>query len=212
MNMNYLRLLHGAAGTVALLTAILLTGCQSAPPRFQQVEGLPGAGTIVSTKDVLQPGELISIEFFSSASQPPIQPYEERIKEDGTISPPQLGQFGPVKAAGKLPGQLQKELQELYERLYRNITVVVTAGVRVYWVDGEVTKPGVQTYLGPTDVMKAVAAAGGFTPFANKRRVHVIRTDGTTERVNYNRIIEQPSENLPVYPGDKVWVPRRLFW
>jgi polysaccharide export outer membrane protein len=215
MNINHLRLLQGAAGKlIIILAAGILAGCQS-PPAFAEWAGAPGSTTNGATvvtnggSEILQPGELISIEIFTSASQPPFQPYEERIKEDGTITPPMLG---PVVADGKRPGELQKELQKEYEKLFVNPTVVLTTAVRVFWVDGEVTKPGPQTYLGDTDIMKAISAAGGFNNFENRRRVHLIHPDGSKEIVNYNKALNDPTLNRAVYPGDKIWVPRRLFW
>jgi protein involved in polysaccharide export with SLBB domain len=64
-------------------------------------------------------------------------------------------------------------------------------------------------------VSKAIAAAGGFTDFANKRSVKLIRRDGRSQKVNYNKALahpEQPELDPTVFPDDKIHVPRRIFW
>ena len=112
---------------------------------------------------------------------------------------------------GRTAGDLQNELQQKYEKLYRNVQVTVKTAERYFHVDGEVVKSGAHVYLPETDIVKAIASAGGFTPFASKRRIRLIRSNGKTEIINYNRVIRNPEEKHYVYPGDKVVVPRRWF-
>ena len=52
-------------------------------------------------------GDLIHVTF--SGITDPIQPHEERIKDDGTITLPLIGA---IKAGGKTPGELQKAITE----------------------------------------------------------------------------------------------------
>ena len=54
--------------------------------------------------------------------------------------------------------------------------------------------------------------AGGFTEWANKRKIKIFRKYGGTEQVitvNYNKIIsgEHPELNIPLQPGDSIVVP-----
>ena len=86
------------------------------------------------------------------------------------------------------------------------------SSTRFYYVGGEVKRPGAQPYLGKTTVTKAIQSAGDFTDFAKKTKVQVIRADGTTLRVNFNKAIDEPSLDPPIYPGDKLHVPRRILW
>jgi polysaccharide biosynthesis/export protein len=191
--------------------AALLAGCQTQGEAFAE---WPGSGGAADTTvqgggvDVFHIGDVVQITFASPGTTPIFLPHEERIKEDGTITPPRIK---PVKAVGRTPGDLQRELQEQYDYYYRNVTITVKAGDRYYYVDGEVTQRGPKPYLGQTDIVKAISSAGGFTEFARKTRVKLIHPDGRTETINYNKAIEDSSYNVPVYPGDQIWVPRRLF-
>ena len=60
-------------------------------------------------------------------------------------------------------------------------------------------------------MLKAIASAGGFTDFANKKKVKLTRVDGRTQTVNCVKALDNPSLDLEVYPGDKIHVPRRLW-
>ena len=82
---------------------------------------------------------------------------------------------------------------------------------RFYFVDGEVKEPNRQIYLSSTTVLKAIASSKGFTDFADKAKVRVIRADGTTQIVNCKRALKDPRLDLEVFPGDTVIVPRSIW-
>jgi polysaccharide biosynthesis/export protein VpsN len=186
---------------------IFLTGCETQqgvfvdPPSWVSGGGRPS--------EIFQPGDQVIVAFSTSPGGVVlINPHEERIKGDGTITPPHVGA---ITALGRSPLDVQKEVQEKLAKIYKNISVTVKAGERYFHVDGEVNRRGPAAYLGETDIVKAISAAGGFTDFANKKRVRLIRPNGKTDVINYNKAIEDPGYNVPVYPGDQVYVPRRLF-
>ena len=136
-------------------------------------------------------------------------PHQEPIKEDGTIT---LDLIGPIQAAGKTPGELQNEIHDLYvPKYYVRLTVTISSQDRVFYVGGEVVKPGVFQYLGETTVTKAIQSAGDFTDFANRGKVWLIRANGQRIKVNCTKALENPSLDLPVYPGDQIQVPRRII-
>lgn len=185
---------------------MLLAGCATTNPPFPPLPD--GDGVVRGPTDIFGKGDLVTITFASPGSILVKPPHEERIKEDGTITPPDVGS---VVAEGKTTGQLQNELQEKYDKLFRNLTVTVKAESRFYHVDGEVRQPGPKPYLGETDVIKAIAAAGGFTEFAKRSKIQLIHPNGTKEVINYDKAIEDSAYNRPVYPNDKIYVPRRRF-
>ncbi|MEI9962810.1 MAG: polysaccharide biosynthesis/export family protein [Limisphaerales bacterium] len=139
----------------------------------------------------------------------PIVPHEEPIKEDGTITMPYIGS---VQALGKTSGQLQKDIHDLYvPKYYNQLTVTVKSSQdRVYYVGGEVKQPGRQLYVGATTVTKAIQSVGDFTDFAS-HTVYLIRANGQRIKINCDKALKNPSLDLPVYPGDQIQVPRRLF-
>ena len=197
---------------------IVLTGCQSSPvyADFPQAgepgnsETKPGqpkpySRPVQGNSDVLFIGDVVTITFNSGDSQ--ILPqHQETIKDDGRITPPFVGS---IVAKGKSPGELQAELQKLYDKLYRNMTVTVSSKDRYYNVDGEVKMPGPKPYLGQTDLVSAISSAGGFTEFAKKTAILIIRANGKKETVDYFKALEDTKFNVVIYPGDKIIVPRR---
>jgi polysaccharide export outer membrane protein len=138
----------------------------------------------------------------------PTTPQAYLIADDGTITLPLIGT---VQAAGKTPGELQRIVTKLYvPEYYVRLAVTVTAVNRVYYVGGEVTKPGPEEYLGQTTVTKAIQSAGDFTVFGS-HSVWLTRSDGTRISVNVDKALRDSASDPPVYPGDQIQVPRRRF-
>lgn len=208
--MRHLSKMMGLWVAVAMLSAgLFVTGCQTNHANQPRYSKVPGVSANHQLSDAFQVGDQVTINYSgTSATDPMLQKHQETIKDDGTITPPYVG---PVKAAGKTPGQLQKELQKKYDYYFQNLTVTVLPKDRVYYVMGEVTKPGPEAYLGKTDIVNAISAAGGFTDFANQKKVRVTRANGQTQIVNVIRAIEDPSHDIQIFPGDQIYVPRRFF-
>ena len=187
-----------------LLAGLFLAGCSSSPKPFDQASA--GGKQPIAEVARFHVGETVSIIF--SGTPDPIQPHEEQIKEDGTIS---LSLIGPVKALGKTAGELQAEIQNLYvPKYYLRLTVTVKPGDLIYYVRGEVKAPGRQLYVGETTVTKAITSAGDFTDFAG-HKVSLIRANGQIIKVNVDKALEDPTLDPKIYPGDQVVVPRRIF-
>lgn len=133
------------------------------------------------------------------------------MREDGTITLMFNENF---HAAGLTPGDLAKEIRKRYvPDYYAQLTASVTRleVLRTIFVDGEVRNPSKQQYTGPITVTQAIASAGGFTDFANKTNVKLIRSNGKIETVNCKKALKNPKLDLEVFPGDKVHVQRSLL-
>ena len=198
-----------------LLTAIvsahlILSGCGTLDGSATSSEGTrePAGATDGKSGFInrFQVGDLVRVDFAGTSGQ--IPPHEEHIKDDGTINLPLVGQ---LKAAGKTAGELQKEAQKAYEKYYKTLTVTVRGADLFYYVGGRVNHAGRQQYLGPITVTSAIKSAGDFDDFANRRKVKLIRADGTIYTINAAKASTNPELDLPVYPGDKIEVPERLF-
>jgi len=202
--------------------ALVLTGCQSGPVFADFTETGATAGTsdgkgvVAPTpysrpkqnqSDILFIGDVITINFNSGETQP-LPAHSEAIKDDGRITPPYVGS---IVAKGKSPGELQDELQKLYNVFYKNMTVTVSSKERYYTVLGEVKAASPKPYLGTTTILDAISAAGDFTEFAKKTQIRINHPNGKTETIDYFKAIEDPKQNVPIYPGDTIIVPRRLF-
>lgn len=198
------------AGILVVLGGFVLTGCQTSSTesiRFSSVAGeedMTGA-PMAAEGARLALGDPIHVAF-SGIAEPP-QAHDEQIKEDGTITLPNIGV---IMAQGKTTGELQKEIHDKYvPAYYKRLTVTVSTERRVYYVQGQVRASGRQEYIGPTTVLKAIATAGDFTDFANRRKVVLTRADGTRLIVDCIKAAKDSTYDLPVYPADKIEVPMR---
>jgi polysaccharide biosynthesis/export protein len=139
------------------------------------------------------------------------------VRPDGTITMPLVGD---VSASGKTPSQLKQEISaRLAEYLKLDggaseITVAVT-GVNSYrfTVSGEVGQPGIFTAKVYVTVAEAIAMAGGFSRFADRDSIILMRRNenGEIRRIPivYSLIAngEHPEMNLVVLAGDSIFVP-----
>jgi polysaccharide export outer membrane protein len=136
--------------------------------------------------------------------------WEQTVREDGSIALPMNKS---VIAMGKRKAQLEQEIQEIYvPNILKRLTVNVRSENRSYFVQGEVRTPGQRPHTGLITAMKAIAAAGDFTDFAQKSNVEVIRSSGEKIHMNAKKALKDPGRyDVPVYPGDTVYVHRRFF-
>jgi polysaccharide biosynthesis/export protein len=137
---------------------------------------------------------------------------EAPVLPDGSVSVPLAGT---VSAQGLTTDELEEVLKEKLAEYITAPEVTVTVSQvnsqRVSVV-GEVTRPGLVAIGTDTRVVDAISSAGGFTPYANKGRVKVIRRHEGRELsylFNYNRFVDggAPGTNVRVQPGDVVIVP-----
>ena len=188
---------------------LILTGCASNGKKAD-VMAAPGFVTMVGEDKVprLHIGDVVSVTFTGLPET--VEPLDKPIKEDGTITLPDVGR---VKAVGKTIGELEDAIHDLYvPKVYLHLNVTVkTSSDRVYYIRGEVRAPGRLIYAGPITVSKAITSAGDFTDFANRSSVILTRSNGDRFKLNLNKILAGDQPDPPVYPGDQIEVGRRLF-
>ena len=160
------------------------------------------------SNEPIRSGEMLHITF--SDTPVALTPMDEKVRDDGTVT---LMYNKSFHAAGKSGDELAKEIRKTYvPDYYAQLTASVIRDVaRTFYVDGEVKGPSKQLYTGPIRVTQAVAACGGFTDFANKKKVRLIRANGKIEVINCKEALVHPEKDPEVYPGDKVHVPRSLL-
>lgn len=199
---------------VPVAACLLLTSCQtpaddpfSTPPTLQPFRddaATPSSPSGNTNVGIFTVGDIVTVNF--SGSIEIIPTHEERIPEDGRIT---LSLIGPVMVAGKTAGELQKDIHDLYvPRYYRRLTVTVVPKDLVFYVGGEVRREGPAAYIGGTTLTKAIQTAGGFTDFANKKRIQLTR-GGKTATYDWNKIQQNPSSDPLIIPGDSINVRRR---
>jgi polysaccharide export outer membrane protein len=195
------------------LLALVLAGCDTQGTPSSPAGHEKETGSVDPMKyDPLDVGDKIEIDL-NAGTSPPLQGVLTDIKEDGTINLPDIGR---IQAAGKTPGELEQEIQTNYvPGFYVHMTVTVSPVSRFFYVGGEINVSGAsgkQTYTGPITVTQAIRAAGDFNPFAAKKSVKLRRRiTGKTYIINCVKAINHPELDLPVYPGDTIFVPRRIL-
>jgi polysaccharide export outer membrane protein len=163
-------------------------------------ESLPGYR--IGPEDVLQ----ISVWSNDAVSRTaPVRP-------DGRISLPLLND---VRAAGLTPMELRDEVtRRLSEYMPHPEVSVSVAEVKSYKVSvmGAVAKPGRYELKSWTTVLDVLAMAEGFTEFASRSRIVVLRADGPrVERLtfDYDKVASGAAGQANFYlrPSDIVLVP-----
>jgi polysaccharide export outer membrane protein len=154
---------------------------------------------------VINDGDVLNIRVFN---QDPLST-KERVRADGRISIPVIGE---VVARGKRPAQLASEIQERLKDIVKVPSVIVTfeAGTELkVSVVGEVRNSGVFQIEPGSNVLVALAAAGGLTDYADSDKVFVLRRS-LPQRVRFRysdlRSADPKSVQFTLQAGDVVVV------
>ena len=139
------------------------------------------------------------------------------VRPDGKISLPLIGD---VQASGLNSSQVAAKIAVRLAEFKENPNVSVSLKeVNSYFIFvlGEVLKPGKYPLKSYATVLQGVSMAGGFTPFASKNRMQVIRThengDGRENQIRipvpYNELVSGKGEieNFILKSGDTIVVP-----
>ena len=127
----------------------------------------------------------------------------------------QLPLIESVRIAGKTTYEAEKLIEEMYvPKYYRKIEISVVALSVLARADecylrGEIKKPGRYPWTTDLTLMKAIIAAGGFTEYANPRKVQLRR--GETSQFYDTRDIERGKARDPaIKAGDIIIVHRGI--
>jgi polysaccharide export outer membrane protein len=137
---------------------------------------------------------------------------ETRVQADGKISVPLIGE---VVAAGLTVGELQKVLLEKLEHFIHDPVVTVHTkeiNSRKVYVMGAVKKEGPILLLRPMTILQAINEAGGFTEFAKKKNIYVLRkVDGKQVKLafNYLQVVKGKNleQNISLLVDDTIVIP-----
>jgi protein involved in polysaccharide export with SLBB domain len=195
----------------------------ASPPQDQRNISMVGATNSLDSLDDkhrLAIGDRLSFRIVEDEEDPK----QLSVTDSGDLEVPYLGRFA---AEGRTCRQLARELKaELEREYYYRATVIIAVDVmsksrgKVYLV-GPVRAPGPQEI--PSDevltLSKAILRAGGFGDYADRHRVRVTRKGSSTAgedrvfTINVAEILEEgkTESDLPLEPGDLIYVPERLI-
>jgi polysaccharide export outer membrane protein len=169
------------------------------------------AAPVPATTDpayVIGPEDVLDVSVWKEPDVSRVVP----VRPDGRISLPLIND---VQAAGLSPQQLAGSVSEKLKKYLNGpqVTVIVTAinSQRVFVV-GEVLRAGAFPMLPGMTVLQALSSAGGFTTFADVKKIHVVRLrNGKQVEIpfNYRDVLRGDSseQNIKLEPGDTIVVP-----
>jgi polysaccharide export outer membrane protein len=171
----------------------------------------PGAGSPLvgsGVSSMLRVGDMLTVAF-SDVPPPGLLEVKTRISDNGMIT---LHHNVQVSAAGRTIPELEGVIRAEYvPRLYRNLTAIVRAEDRFFYIGGEVKLPNRYPLQGDMTVLRAIETAGGFTDFAARGRIELRRQDGRLYKLSEKKIKVNPALDLPVLANDHIVVRRRVF-
>lgn len=134
------------------------------------------------------------------------------VRLDGRITFPLLDD---IQALGLTTFQLkhiiQRKLSDYVEAPFITVTLK-GSGSQKFYILGEVANTGEYTLVKDLTVLQAFALAGGFTEWASKKEIIILREENGAHkayRVNYKDIArnEDISSNIPIQANDTIIVP-----
>lgn len=163
---------------------------------------------------LLGPEDVLEITVWGNKDLTRVTP----VRPDGLISMPIIGD---VQAAGLTADALAHRIADRLKQ-YLATTPAVSVSVTELnsysvYVLGEVTKPGKFQLKSYITVLQAITMAGGFTDYAKKNKLQVVRViqNGDHKRqelhipIRYDDLVSGRGEpgNILLHPGDTVVVP-----
>jgi polysaccharide export outer membrane protein len=198
-------------GRVALALALLLTaGLVSAVAKQKDKPASKVAQPMqpVGSDYVISPGDVLEVQVWKEPDVSKAVP----VRPDGKISLPLLDD---VQAAGRTSAALTADLTERLKKFISDpqVTVIVTEvnSQRIY-ITGEVTRGGTYPLEPGMTVLQGLSSAGGFTPFANVKKIYVLRQQNGKQikyPFNYKDVVKgsDTAQNILLQPGDTIVVP-----
>ena len=185
-------------------------------------EQAPNTMAGLNDKRPISIGDKISL----SIAEDETAPRSLSITDSGEIDAPYIGR---VAVGGKTCKQLAFYVKKLLEKeYYYEATVLISldsAGARSvskgrFYLNGQVLRPS--QYELPVDevltVSKAILRAGGFTQYANKKKVRLMRSGASKEKletifVDVNAILEkgEAGKDVELQPDDSIFVDEKFF-
>lgn len=170
----------------------------------------------------LAAGDSVSVNVYGE----PDLSASQRLDDTGTLRLPLIGE---VKVGGLSVREAEKNLEKIYleRQILKEPLVsisVASYALREVSVLGAVRSPGNFQFPKETtsmDIVDLITRVGGFLPTAKSDAVNVVRkTPDGNERVTTidvesmitkRRQGDVSRRDFLIYPGDRIWVPERLF-
>ena len=186
----------------AIIAAALFSLTLFIPPSF----GDGSAARDRSGERLIKKGDLL---YISVAGHGDLT-RERKVNNEGNVVFPLIKE---INAEGKSVEDLAIDMDtRLFEFIkYPQVTISYN---NVFFIYGEVNRPGEYKLEGHINVLKAIVVGGGFTDFASHRVKIIKNTIGRKDIwVNVDRVIQGKGKDkeILVEPGDIIVVPGSFF-
>ncbi len=186
--------------------ALLLLACgPEATPRPIQLAP-------ATERTTLGPGDVFQVQIVGEKDLPS----QYQVASDGTVDLPYIHT---LKVAGLEPQEVARLIRTrlIEEKILTDPSVVVSIkeyqSKRVTLL-GEVNRPGSFPLTPGLTLIQAVSQAGGLTSAANRDQARLTRTVNgreTTVVIDLTAITEGEAADIPLQPGDRIYVKARIF-
>ena len=144
--------------------------------------------------------------------EPEFSREEVLVRIDGRISFPLLGD---IHVAGRTPLEVKKDIETGLKDYVDNPIVTIhvkNPGSQKIYILGEVVNTGEYPMIKDLTVLQAFALAGGFTEWASKKEIILLRNEDGKEkiyRINFKDIVQGKdySQNIHLKANDTIIVP-----
>lgn len=198
---------------LALMALAGLAACAGSGTSTPTFSGTMPTPNVVPSQgapdDRLRVGDLVVVQL---SGVPTDDQFIQQMKvdESGSISLPYIGS---IPVAGQTTVQVKERAEALYKmgRYFTNPNITVTSQQqRFVSVNGEVRTPQRILHQREMTAMGAIASCGGFTEYANKREIRLLR-GGQVLKFSAVEILKDPSRDIPLLPDDIIQVDRSIF-
>lgn len=190
-----------------LVACLLLGGCM---PPSSTANVSPPPPSPQGPTDVMRVGDKFIIRLTGVPDQEQQQVEEKQIPLSGDITVDYLSQ--PFHAAGRTATDVAAEIAAAYRdgKIYTNPNVTIIPEERYVSVGGDVRTPNRVIYSADLTLLGAINSCGGFTEYAERKAVRIIRGKDTFQ-IDCTAAQKSAGADPPVYPGDQIYVPRTLL-
>jgi polysaccharide export outer membrane protein len=183
---------------------LVLGGCAIQEAKVPAPSPAPGVSAAATPYEIGAGDTLEVIVWNEEKLSGPVQ-----VRPDGMIT---VALIGDVAAAGTAPEKLAESIRAGLSRFVDDPNVVVrvaATGSRRYFIVGNVKTPGAYDLRAGQTFLQALSVAGGFTDFAKRSAVHVIRQNGTAAPVlvDYDAVVRGDAPDVRLEASDTIVVP-----
>ena len=191
---------QGPMGGAMIVATVVLTLVSCGPPTVAPTPPPPRAAVAYR----IGPGDVLEVLVWREETvSGPVT-----VRPDGMIS---VSLVGDIKAEGSTPEELAAQIEKDLLKFIATPKVVVRVNqsARRFYVVGNVNGPGMYNLLPQQTLLQAIALCGGFSQFADRGSIRIMRQAGpqVAPEYDYDRIVAGSDPDVQLESNDTIVVP-----